>query len=273
MRPRRILTREETVEILEQAAAENALCVLTTHDGAQWHTFKSRMLERDPGRKFVVLDYRETHGKTPPPVAPGQYVGISFRSRNRKVMFASVVEARGRYHIEGQESVPAVRYRWPETLTELQRRAYYRTPVPPQAAFAVSLWAGGVIARAQAQSEPLASFSGRAADLSCGGMFVRLSGARTPDWHIDQTLGAELHVPDGRAPVLLDAYFRGIRCESDGRLGVAIQFVGLELSDEGRAVLQRIAHCVQKMHRITGSNGAPDANRSANSSETGRFSE
>jgi c-di-GMP-binding flagellar brake protein YcgR len=251
MKPRRILTAEEASSMFDEAVGQNALAVLTVHGNGNWHTFKSRFLERDANRHFVVLDYQETHGTQPPPLVPGQYVGLSFRHKSRKVMFATVVEAKGRYLVDGKTGVPAVRYRWPESMTELQRRAYYRTPVPPEVRVLTNIWPGGVTARQSAQGSALSVVTGEALDMSCGGTLVRLNQLEAPRWTDNDTLGVELHLPDGQPPLLLDAYYRGTRHDAGDHLCTAIQFVGLELSLDGRGVLQRLARCVQKFHRTT----------------------
>ena len=93
MKPRRILTGEETSTILDEAVRQSALAVLTVHQEEGWQMFKSRFLERDPRRRFIVLDYQPTHGTEPTPLASGQYVGLSFRYKSRKVMFAKYAAA------------------------------------------------------------------------------------------------------------------------------------------------------------------------------------
>lgn len=237
--------------MFDEAVGQNALAVLTVHKNGNWHTFKSRFLERDRNCHFVVLDYQETHGTKPPPLIPGHYVGLSFRHKSRKVMFATVVEAKGRYLVNGKTSVPAVRYRWPESMTELQRRAYYRTPVPPEVRVLANVWRGGVEARQSAQGSTLSVLAGEALDVSCGGTLIRLNQLAAPGWTDNDTLGVELHLPDGQAPLLVDAYYRGTRHDAGGHLCAAVQFVGLELALDGRGILHRLARCVQKFHRTT----------------------
>lgn len=249
MRPRRILTLQEASEIIDQAVRDSTLAVLTVQQEQEWSTFKSRFLERDPHRKFIVLDYQELPGRPVVAVFPGQYVGVSFRHKSRKIMFATVVEARGRFLVDAHNSIAAVRYRWPDSMTELQRRAYYRTATPPGTRVEVNLWPGGVAGR-DAATVALKVLHGEAADLSCGGALVRVPGAVRPAWKDNQTLGVEMHLPDGRPPIILDAYYRGARPDADGMIGIAVQFVGLELSVDGRALLQRLARCVQKFHRL-----------------------
>lgn len=248
MRPRRIMTSQDTAEILDQAVRENALAVLSIQDqNDDWQTFKSRFLERDPNRRFIVLDFQETHGTKPPSLMPGQFVGISFRHRSRKVMFSSVVEAKGRYALADKTSVPAVRYRWPEGLTELQRRAYQRTVLPAGLSIPGKVWSGGV---RPGDSDPVGpTVRTETLDISCGGACMRLIDNSNIDWPDGQTLGVELQVPDGRPPLILNAYYRGCRPDTNGVQTIAVQFVGLELSQDGRAVLQRLARLVQRFNR------------------------
>lgn len=259
MKPRRILAADETHEIFDGAARENALAVVSVQHPDGWKTFKARFLERDSNRRFFVLDHQGQHGTQPPQLEVGQYVGVSFRSRSRKVMFATVVEARGRYLVGQGESLPAVRYRWPDCMTELQRRAYFRTPVPAGLCVLVNAWPGGVGNRANCQSTALGLVSGDAVDLSCGGTLMRTTALTPPPWTDDQTIGVEIHLPDGRPPVMVNAHYRGERHEADGGMSLALQFVGLELSTESRSILTRLARCVQRFHRQMISSGARTA--------------
>jgi c-di-GMP-binding flagellar brake protein YcgR len=260
MKPRQLVAPREAVEIFDRAVQERALAVLTLQDARGWQTFKSRFLERDPKGRFFVLDYQPADHQPLPPLAPGQYLGVTFRQRSRKLLFATVVEAKGRFVLDDQTSVPAIRYRWPDSITELQRRAYYRTPVPDHTTLLASLWAGGVAARAAAQGSPLGVVTGQVADLSCGGALIRLHSVRPPEWSGPQTLGVEIQLPDGRPPILVDALPRGLRSEDSGSLTVAVQFVGLEVTVDGRVVLQRLANSVQRLHRLALGAGRGDRN-------------
>ncbi len=251
MRPRRLVSPRDTSAIFDRAIEEHALAVLTLQSGHQWHSFKSRFLERDAKSRFFVLDYQAADETPLPNLTPGQYLGISFRQKSRKLLFATVVEAKGHFILDRQTTVPAVRYRWPDTITELQRRAYYRTPVHDGMTLLAHLWPGGRAARANAQNSALLVATGELSDISCGGALVRLHQPGPPNWTPDETLGVELQLPDGRAPVLLDALFRGVRSDESDLISAAIQFVGLELTVDGRLVLQRLANTVQRLHRLT----------------------
>lgn len=252
MKPRRILAPRDTAEVLDFAVQERALAVLSYQQGAEWCTFKARFLECDARGRFFVLDHQSLDDKPLPTLSVGQYIGVSVRQKSRKILFSTVVEAKGHFVLDDKTTVSAIRYRWPNSMTELQRRAYFRTPVPPDVTLTASLWAGGVQARTQAQAAPLQVYTGNAVDISCGGTLIGLHRSEPPAWADDELLGMELHLPDGRPPIQVDARFRGLR-QDGGTIGVAIQFVGLELNLDGRLVLQRLAGTVQRLnHAIVG---------------------
>lgn len=257
MRARRERATPETAELFDQAVRERALAVVTLQDGPEWITFKSHFLERDNNRRFFVLDHQSEDGRSIPPVAAGHYIGISFRQRSRKVMFATVVEAKGHFMVDANTRIPAVRYRWPENVTELQRRSYYRTEIPAGTTILASAWVGGLAARTSAQNSPLALIHGQLSDLSCGGARILLSGG-TPDWVEGQTLGIEIQLNDGQPPARVNAHFRGARPDEQGRAGMAVQFVGLEVLPDGGPTIKRIAQLVQRLHRLGIASGHTD---------------
>ncbi len=255
MKPRLLIEPADARTIFDRAVQEHSLAVLTLQDGPEWLSFKSRFLERDARGRSFVLDYQAVDDVQLPILDPGQCIGVSFRQRSHKVLFATVVEAHGHFALDDQTSVPAVRYRWPETMTELQRRAYYRTPVPEDTSLIASLWPGGVAARARAQGGQVDIVTGYLQDLSCGGTLVRLHTNTHPSWRENQTVGLEMQLPDGRPPISLDAHYRGTRPDEDGNLSAALQFVGLELTVDGRLVLERLATSLQRLHRLTSAGG------------------
>lgn len=258
MRPQRILTPLDAIELFDHAVRERALAVVTLQEADDWISFKCRFLERDPQRRFFVLDHQPSPDEVRPVLTPGQYVGVSFRHKNRKVLFATIIEARGRYMIDKDTSVDAIRYRWPDAMAEYQRRAYYRTPVPADTPIPISLWKGSVATRNLPEGG-LELYTGKLNDLSCGGSLVRLDATEAPKWADNQTVGAEIHLPDGRPPMLVNAHFRGARNHPDGSVSVALQFVGMEMTADGRANLQRAARFVQRLHRFQRSERSPEA--------------
>jgi c-di-GMP-binding flagellar brake protein YcgR len=245
----------DTADIFARAARERALTVVSVQDGENWTQFKSRFLERDPARRFFVLDHVFDNDTPPPPIANGQYVGVSLRQSSRKFLFSTIVEAKGQFVFDSNTAVPALRYRWPDHVTELQRRVYYRTPVPADAPpIPARLWRGGIAARAH-QNPALQMLSGTVVNLSCGGAQIAIDSSARTDWAEDDLLGIELNLGDGRPPVAVDARFRGARNDERSGASIAVQFMGLELGPDGRQALQRLAYTVQRLHRLNAAIG------------------
>ena len=261
MRPRRALSQQDTTTVFDEAVRERALAMLTLQAGDDWQSFKSRFLERDSNHQFFVLDYQAVNAAPLPHLAPGQCVGISFRSRSRKILFATAVQAKGHFLLDDRTSIPAVRYCWPDNLTELQRRSYYRTPIPAGMSLLATMWPGGTTARNAAQASTMQLVTGSLADISCGGALVLLNDLGAPSWPEEVTLGVELQLDDSKPPLRLDARYRGVRHAETGQLSAALQFIGLELSVDGRLVLEQLADCVQRLHRLNIASGASNWNR------------
>lgn len=242
MKPRNVETNEIGQELFDTAVRDRALVVVTVQDGAKWQTFKSRFLERDPQERFFVLDYQSIDGRDLPKLAPGQYIGASFRHRSRKVMFSTVMEAKGRFVLDNQSSIPAIRYRWPAAVTELQRRAYVRSIVPED----LQLDARGVIAGVS-NPDRYATLEGRMVDLSCGGCLVNVDSNNVPhNWPENASVTLDLELP-GDETVRATGNYRGTRFNTDGTSSVAVQFVGLEMSSEGQDTLKKLANAVQHL--------------------------
>lgn len=249
MKTRQSFTRQDAAEMFESAAGQRTLAVVTVQEDGEWRSFKARFLEADPQRRFFVLEHEPHEGLPLPTLSPGQYTGMSFRHKSRKILFATVVEAKGKFLFNDSTSINAVRYRWPDTLMELQRRAFQRTRVPDAVNLLVSIWAGGANARPQVQAGSLDVVTGSLVDLSCGGTLIRTNLPAPPAWSTDLTVGMELQLPDGRAPITTDARYRGTRNDESGKLCLALQFIGLEVSLDGRMLLQRLSRNVQQLTR------------------------
>lgn len=259
-----LLTFKET-DMFDRAVRERAIAQVTLCGEDGWKSFKCRFLERDANRRFFVLDFVPQPGTELPSISLGQYVGVSFRSASRKIMLSTVVEAKGRFVTSDDGEIPAIRYRWPQAVTELQRRSFYRTIVPESLNLIASAWLGGTARRTSAQATPLQILTGKLLDLSCGGTLIRLNESRPPNWGIGDNIGLELGLGDNKPPIQVDAFYRGHRQDEQGRTCIAVQFVGLELSVDGKVTISRLSGAVQRLNRMSPS--ACSTSRSRTESE------
>jgi hypothetical protein len=92
-------------------------------------------------------------------------------------------------------------------------------------------------------------------DISCGGALVRPVGGRS-DFREGDAVGTKLFLSDGKPPVEIEAKCRGRRKIEDGEMAIAVQFEDLFVAPDGRQVLERVAGCVQRFHRVASLSGS-----------------
>jgi len=249
-----VLTVEPTRrdQALDEAASRNVPSVLRVRDSVSWVAHKSRFLGANPVTKRLYVEY-------PPPAAPeapppevrrGESVGVAFRRGHKKCVFTSVVLGQEEYGPDEGTRAPALALRWPDSLQELQRRAYYRVSVPPHKTVTVELWQGGAACRKKAGTAAWPSYSGRLMDLSAGGMRLVLPPNRDPRLDVGDAVGLEFQPEPGGPAFLLNGIVRYVEPAPDGATAMGLQFVGLEATVENRKVLQQLLRVVNQYYRF-----------------------
>jgi hypothetical protein len=137
-------------------------------------------------------------------------------------------------------------------LRELQRRVYQRVTVPRDRFIAVKLWEG-CAPETGGPSWPLCA--GRLANVSVGGILVEIRADQNPRLGVGDPVGVEITVIQGRPPLLAEAQYRHCCLEEADRLGLGLQFVGLEHEVPGRATLAEVAEFVKWLQREGGPGG------------------
>jgi len=232
-------------EILLTAIDKKALCVITRNGPDGWQTFKSRLVAGSAYDRIVLQSPADVDDL--PTFFAGQRLGISFRRGHKKCMFASIALSHAVQQVAGQR-ILALEAQWPQTLQELQRRVYYRVE-PPGRTVRVRFWRGGVSARADAAQTEVQTYTGSLLDLSAGGMRI-LSTEVTGDTFTEGEAVGCSFIPKPRAETLVvDGVYRHFQVESDGRVSVGVQFVGLEATDRGRQILSDLAAVVTDYQR------------------------
>ena len=135
---------------------------------------------------------------------------MTFRRGHKKCMFSTTV-------ISGQD-LPAeskqVALAWPQTIQELQRRAYQRAK--PGRRVRVRFWQGGVAARASVEEEGVGIMDGTLLDLSAGGMRIIVGESQSRFFKDGDSVGCALTAKPRGQTFVLDAVFRHEQSESDG---------------------------------------------------------
>ena len=230
------LKTQQRKQSLDEAVARRFIVSLSLKNDDGWTSYKSRFLAKDDRTDELIVEYPSPTGQPMPEVAPLQNIGVSFRRGHKKCMFNTVVRSRLNYTTDNGAQTPALKLAQPSDMFELQRRVFYRTPIPNAMAIEVRIWPGSD-ATQTLDSTP---FRGAMSDLSAGGLSFILDSEETPQWKVNTPINCWFDPNAGNSPIEAAAQFRHCEPMDDDRMRVGLQFAGLEASQQGRDTLQRI---------------------------------
>ena len=231
---------------LDEAVARRFIVALSLQNDDGWVSYKSRFLAKDDTTGELIVEYPSPTDRPMPEVAPMQNIGVSFRRGHKKCMFNTTVRARRNYSTPNGAETVALQLALPSNVFELQRRMFFRTPIPDTMAIEVRIWAGGD-ATQTSESTP---YRGPLLDLSAGGLSFILDGEETPPWKVNTPIHCWLKPNAGESPIEAAAQFRHCEPQDDDRMRVGLQFAGLEASQEGRAIMQRILDLTTRLQSM-----------------------
>ena len=141
----------------------------------------------------------------------------------------------------------------PQQLELVQKQNFKRVQVPVSMDVEVALWHKN-IPQGKASDldiQVLHGFRGRLVDISAGGLQVAVNRSQGPEFEKDQFVHLEFIPLDDETPLKFNAYIRQILPDADpDYMLLGLQILGLEASDEGRMVLQRICSVIQEYRQI-----------------------
>jgi len=245
------LTGLQRDELLAEAVQQGTLLTLTQKAKSRWQTHKSRLLDMAPGRRALIVAYPTAAEGQTPEFLRGEQLGVALRHRNRKCLFAATVLDANRMtgDQQGEGSLGSLWLSWPERIEQLQRRVYYRAPVPADAPIDVRLWPGGLTPEDPTAPHLPPGISGRVLDLSVGGMRVGIAAGDDPGLQLNEVVGMAFSPEPHQPPLVLEACFRHAEPLHPSGLSLGLQFVGIELSPTGQIVLARLARTVSRLQR------------------------
>jgi len=212
-----------------------------------WHSLRSHLIHFDPDQGLLQIAYPISSSDGPPPeLPPGEQLGISFRRGHKKCVFVSPVIMRRTDTTSTGKRMDTLLVRVPREMRELQRRAYQRIDVPPDRFIAVKLWQGGLTSPDET-SWPLCA--GRLTNVSVGGILVDIRVDQNPRLSVGDIVGLEITVTQGQTPLLAEAQYRHCTMTGSDRIGLGLQFLGLEHDLPHRASITQIADFVRSLQR------------------------
>ncbi len=233
-------------ELLHEAASRYLAVVVTCRAADGWTTLRSRFLGTDAKDQQLFIEYPSGSGTVTPEIVGGQNIGVSFRRSHKKCVFNTMVLGRCQFSLSATEGLPALKLRWPEQMCELQRRLYYRAPVPEGITVPVELWRGRAEDR-RSQNDPI--YRGTMLDLSAGGVSVALPSDDSPCWHEGDPASCEFQAGSGEPPTTVSGRLRHWEEIGGGCVRVGLHFVGLDSSPDQRDTLERVIHVTVRFQR------------------------
>ena len=240
------IASDRHAQILEDSVRQQRPIVITHNSRTGWRTFKGTFqasssgtpLSGTPSMNLVVEPNSDHTPEHTPSI--GDTLGGTFRLGHKKCMFNTTLMS---VRHEGNGEIWTVRQ--PEQLQQLQRRAYERAVPPKGSVIAVRFWKE--TPNGETPSDSRSVRHGQLEDLSAGGMRVKVADPK--ELETDRTYRCVFTPRPGKPAMVLDAVLRHREASDQGRSSLGFQFVGMETSDEGLKILDRLVRIVQHFHR------------------------
>jgi len=224
------LSPHEPAELLAEAVSRRSPASVSCKLADGWASFKSCFLSIEEDSRNIIIEYPAPKDLPPPEFTGGESIGISFRRGHRKCVFSTGLLGQCRFPVSTSADIPALKLLWPEQMYELQRRLFYRAPVPAQETVPVDIRKIG----SEAQL-----YRGHMVDLSFGGLSLMFERGQHPRWEADEMVDCAFSL-DKEGSFSLDTRLRYCEQTSPQHMRLGLQFAGLENSTDGRELLDRL---------------------------------
>jgi hypothetical protein len=247
------LDAQATRSVLQWAVDRSVVIAISLCSDGRWNNMRSQFFRFDPSQNLLQITYPiATDPGAPPEIGTGDKLGLSFRRGHKKcIMVGQVVLRRSETGADNQP-IDTLLVRAGDGLRELQRRVYQRIAVPRDCFIAVKLWEGGIPTPGE-PSWPLCA--GRLANVSVGGILVEVRADQNPRLCVGDPVGAEIIVAHDHESLIAEAQYRHCCLDGGDRLGLGLQFIGLEHDLPGRASITQMADLVKSLQREAASFG------------------
>ena len=241
MRKRKFAVGLDCNQLLEFAQFKQSPLTLTGKgDDNNWQLYKSTILSLHRHRIVISLpnvdpgDYVEE-------LAAGQEIAVTFKKGYNKCLFVTRIIAKEPQQLESGETVAALTIYRPEQIEKIKRRAFERTAVPAHESVAVTFWCDNGSA---------GKFQGQLVNISAGGVALKMSAGQEPQWEEDRQCNLQFVAVPGQEPIIATGRFRhATAIDQSDQVMLGFQFIGLELTEQGRGTLRQISNVVSMYDR------------------------
>ncbi len=263
-----MLQGPESQAVLQLVVRSQSPAIMSYLSKDKWHVAKVVMKDLRDGRLYLE-NYRTPGKPHPINIQIDQPVGMNFKHAYGKFVFDTTVV--GLEPSTDPEAGGTIVLAVPQQIGVVQRRSYFRVNVPPSMRVNVVLWhrtgRRALDDRAHTYGE------GYLMDISAGGAQVIVprkdaqpgvaaTGPAVPapavesEYHKGQFLGLRFTPLPYEMPLMFSVQVRNVLPTADGKgLCLGLQIVGLEASEEGRQILNRLTQVVECYHQMNQADG------------------
>lgn len=239
MAQKEVINTLEIKESLEEARRIKAPVIASFTDKEKWQLLELKVT--DFSDDYIVLDARATcsHLKNEQPI------GICIHLGYYKYLFDTSVHS---VHQHGD--VWSVHLEMPDRAERIQRRMYHRQSVPATMNVKVLFWHRGYLIDSDSNPEEL-YWQGRLLNLSAGGAQFEIESEQKSHFKVGQLLGVQFTPMSYQKPLLLESHVRYLEEQPDKNVfRIGVEFLGLEVSPEGREILDRILEVISQYEEM-----------------------
>lgn len=242
------LNERQIQECLSELTQRSSPIIINCQLSDRWFTLHSKVLQHGPDQMW--LDYplsTECHVS----LEVAQPISLSFKVRHHKHVFNTIIEAVGKFSVQGGPRMEAICIATPHCMQRIQRRAYNRVDVPRSRSVLATFWLGGHGNSPQGPAQAaLLTWEGWVTNLSAGGFQVRAPRHAAPAMEEGDLSGVKLEIGPEYGPIAADVQLRHQAEDGKGGILLGYQFVGLNESEEGRHTLEVLGRVVADFQRV-----------------------
>ncbi len=239
------LDEQTARSILAWASERQTSIAASILSEGRWCNLRSHLIQYDANSNVLKILYPiVTDGGAQPEIAAGDDLGISLRRGHKKCVFVCRVLMRLSDEGADGQKTDCLIVRSPQQMRELQRRVYQRIIIPEDQFIAVRLWQGGL----PVEGSPCWPIcSGRAANVSLGGVLVDIRSDQNPRLGVGEVVGVELTHQPNLPPMSAEAQYRHCLMTGPKRMGLGLQFLGLEHDRPNQTSIAELAEFVRSL--------------------------
>ena len=233
MKESQLLKLDQAIQLLCDAADTKSPAAVSYLRNGKWEIANSTLSEvTDTGLEIDLA------ANVDPSLAVHQPIGVSLQVDHIKYIFETrITEAHSNVSDGKNKSYTLA---LPDRIEMMQRRASTRVPTPKTLSVNVTLWDRGY--NDNQVDEPSENYwQGTLVDLSAGGLLTCIDPDSAQYFKQDQYLGLQFTPMCYQKPITLEGKINRIdQCDETGNLNIAVEFMGLEATSQGRDKIHRL---------------------------------